>query len=221
MAASKTDNLTAQAYKHLRAEILSCRFAPGRKLVISELVAQSHFSLGAVREALSLAGVDLDSVRLLASADVKAHEPGLLGREGAMVEPPVLEVAPLVVRSVTRGRVARATTVGIPADLGALEQRTGGQVLHGADRALDLGDLLLCWNGIGPGHGLPTHGVDGVVNWQYYYRQSATDATQQATRREVRSGHGAAGASSSRQSLHLAARPHRADFPHIAGVISG
>lgn len=53
MAASKTDNLTAQAYKHLRAEILSCRFAPGRKLVISELVAQSHFSLGAVREALS------------------------------------------------------------------------------------------------------------------------------------------------------------------------
>ena len=44
-----------------------------------------------------------------------------------MVEPRALEVAPLVVRSVTRRRVARAMTVRVPAGLGALEQRSRGQ----------------------------------------------------------------------------------------------
>ena len=114
----------------------------------------------------------------------QAHEFGLLGREGAVVQPPALEVAPLVVGSVARRRVARAMTVGVPADLGALEQRARGQILHGADCPLDLGDFLLDLSGIGLGHG-----VDGVADWRYYYRQSAADATPQATRREVRSFH--------------------------------
>ena len=74
-----------------------------------------------------------------------------------MVKPPGFEMAPLVVGSVTRCRVARAMTIRVPADLGALEQRARGQVLHGADRALDLGDLLLDLSCVGLGHG-----VDGI-----------------------------------------------------------
>lgn len=73
--------------------------------------------------------------------DCQAHELGQIGREGAVVEPPALEVASFAVGSVARSRVARAMTGGIPADLGALEQRARGQVLHGADRALDVCDL--------------------------------------------------------------------------------
>jgi hypothetical protein len=116
--------------------------------------------------------------------DRQAHELRLLGREGAVMEPPALEVAPLVVGSVARRRVTCAMTVRVPADLGALEQRARGEVLHCADRALDLGDLLLGLSCIGLGHG-----VDGIGSWRYYYRQSAADATPQATRREVRSFH--------------------------------
>ena len=94
------------------------------------------------------------------------------------MEPAAFEVAPLVVGSVACRRVARAMTVRVPADLGALEQRARGQVLHGADRALDLGDLLLDLSCFGL-----EHGVDGDTNWRYYYRQSAAEATPQATRR--------------------------------------
>lgn len=49
----KGENLTTQAYKLVRADILACRIKPGQKLKISELVARLGFSLGAVREALS------------------------------------------------------------------------------------------------------------------------------------------------------------------------
>ena len=53
MSASKGESLTERAYRQIKAEIISCRLAPGRKLVISELVSGMGFSLGAVREALS------------------------------------------------------------------------------------------------------------------------------------------------------------------------
>jgi DNA-binding GntR family transcriptional regulator len=53
MADSKAESLTNKAYKHLRNDILSCRLNPGQKLVISVLVAQLGYSLGAIREALS------------------------------------------------------------------------------------------------------------------------------------------------------------------------
>ncbi|RJL05904.1 GntR family transcriptional regulator [Paracoccus siganidrum] len=49
----KGENLTTQAYKQIRADILACRITPGQKLKISDLVARLGFSLGAVREALS------------------------------------------------------------------------------------------------------------------------------------------------------------------------
>lgn len=53
MPTLKSENRTSRAYNLLRSEILTCRLAPGRKLVISELVTEMGFSLGAVREALS------------------------------------------------------------------------------------------------------------------------------------------------------------------------
>jgi DNA-binding GntR family transcriptional regulator len=46
-------SLTAEAYSRIRAEILCCRLAPGRKLVIQDICDIMEFSLGAVREALS------------------------------------------------------------------------------------------------------------------------------------------------------------------------
>lgn len=53
MASSKGESLTTQAFNRLRSDILSCRLVPGQKLVISDLVTDLGFSLGAVREALS------------------------------------------------------------------------------------------------------------------------------------------------------------------------
>lgn len=53
MSEPKGENLTARAYKQLRADILACRNAPGEKLVISDLAGSLGVSLGAVREALS------------------------------------------------------------------------------------------------------------------------------------------------------------------------
>lgn len=53
MSEPKGENLTARAFKQLRADILACRLPPGEKLVISDLVAAMGVSLGAVREALS------------------------------------------------------------------------------------------------------------------------------------------------------------------------
>ncbi len=53
MSAPKGESLTEQAYKKIRSEIVTCRLAPGRKLVITDLVQNLGFSLGAVREALS------------------------------------------------------------------------------------------------------------------------------------------------------------------------
>lgn len=53
MAKIKGESLTARAFKTIRSDILSCRLKPGQKLVISDLVADTSFSLGAVREALS------------------------------------------------------------------------------------------------------------------------------------------------------------------------
>jgi len=53
VSASKGESLTEQAYKTIRSEIVTCRLVPGRKLVITELVHNLGFSLGAVREALS------------------------------------------------------------------------------------------------------------------------------------------------------------------------
>jgi DNA-binding GntR family transcriptional regulator len=46
-------NLTQSAYEQLRADILSCRLAPGTKLKIQELCTRYAVSLGAIREALS------------------------------------------------------------------------------------------------------------------------------------------------------------------------
>jgi len=46
-------NLTQGAYEQLRADILSCRVAPGSKLKIQELCTRHKVSLGAIREALS------------------------------------------------------------------------------------------------------------------------------------------------------------------------
>lgn len=48
-----TGSLTAEAYTRIRAEILRCRFEPGRKLIIQDICDSMGFSLGAVREALS------------------------------------------------------------------------------------------------------------------------------------------------------------------------
>lgn len=53
MPTAPTENRTSKAYKLLRQEILTCRLRPDQKLVISELVSEMGFSLGAVREALS------------------------------------------------------------------------------------------------------------------------------------------------------------------------
>ena len=53
MARPESGSLTAEAYARLRAEILTCRLAPGQKLVIADLCDQLGFSLGAVREALA------------------------------------------------------------------------------------------------------------------------------------------------------------------------
>lgn len=53
MSEVKRESHTNQAYQRLRADIVACRHEPGRKLVISDLVAQMGYSLGAVREALS------------------------------------------------------------------------------------------------------------------------------------------------------------------------
>ena len=46
-------NLTQGAYEQLRADILSCRVAPGSKLKIQDLCTWHQVSLGAIREALS------------------------------------------------------------------------------------------------------------------------------------------------------------------------
>jgi DNA-binding GntR family transcriptional regulator len=46
-------NLTQSAYERLRADILSCRVAPGSKLKIQDLCTRHAVSLGAIREALS------------------------------------------------------------------------------------------------------------------------------------------------------------------------
>jgi DNA-binding GntR family transcriptional regulator len=46
-------NLTQGAYEQLRADILSCRVAPGSKLKIQDLCTRHQVSLGAIREALS------------------------------------------------------------------------------------------------------------------------------------------------------------------------
>src|SRR5687767_1880662 len=48
-----SSSLTQAAYDALRAEVLTCRLAPGTKLVIADLCERLGFSLGAVREALS------------------------------------------------------------------------------------------------------------------------------------------------------------------------
>jgi len=53
MARDITLNRTQGAYEALRAELLSCRIRPGRRLKIQELCARFAVSLGAVREALS------------------------------------------------------------------------------------------------------------------------------------------------------------------------
>jgi len=46
-------NLTQAAYEGLRADLLSCRIPPGKKLKIQELCGRFSVSLGAIREALS------------------------------------------------------------------------------------------------------------------------------------------------------------------------
>lgn len=53
MVRPESGSLTAEAYASIRAEILACRLAPGRKLVIADLCQEFEFSLGAVREALA------------------------------------------------------------------------------------------------------------------------------------------------------------------------
>lgn len=46
-------SLTQQAYERIRADVLSCRLAPGERLNIADLAKRLPASLGAVREALS------------------------------------------------------------------------------------------------------------------------------------------------------------------------
>lgn len=46
-------SLTQEVYGRLRADVLSCRLRPGRKIVIGDLCKAHEVSLGAVREALS------------------------------------------------------------------------------------------------------------------------------------------------------------------------
>ncbi len=53
MARDITLNRTQGAYEALRAELLSCRILPGRRLKIQELCTRFSVSLGAIREALS------------------------------------------------------------------------------------------------------------------------------------------------------------------------
>ncbi|MCB1882841.1 MAG: FCD domain-containing protein [Geminicoccaceae bacterium] len=53
MIKETSGNLTVGAYRNLRSAIISCRFRPGEKLVISDLCKALGVSLGAVREALS------------------------------------------------------------------------------------------------------------------------------------------------------------------------
>ncbi|WP_155984537.1 GntR family transcriptional regulator [Roseomonas gilardii] len=48
-----TASLTQSAYERLRADLLSCRLAPGEKLRIADLCERLSVSLSAVREALS------------------------------------------------------------------------------------------------------------------------------------------------------------------------
>jgi DNA-binding GntR family transcriptional regulator len=48
-----SDSITEQVYRRLRADLLSCRLAPGEKLGISKLQADLGTSLCAVREALA------------------------------------------------------------------------------------------------------------------------------------------------------------------------
>ena len=81
-----------------------------------------------------------------------------------MVQPARLHIAPLVIRPVSRRRIVCAAASGIAADLGALEQRARGQVLHGCDRFLDRGDLRF---GAGAGSGLWVgHRIDRLKSWR-------------------------------------------------------
>ena len=67
------------------------------------------------------------------------------------MQPAALQIAPFVIRTVSCRRIVRAAATGITADLGALKESARGQVLHGRDRSLDLGDLPF---GSGAGNGL-------------------------------------------------------------------
>src|SRR6266702_6405429 len=53
MAREGSINLTQGAYEDLRADLLSCRIAPGSRLKVQELCDRLSVSLGAIREALS------------------------------------------------------------------------------------------------------------------------------------------------------------------------
>lgn len=52
-SAAVEPSLTQQAYEALRADVLACRIAPGKKIKINEVGTKMSVSLGAVREALS------------------------------------------------------------------------------------------------------------------------------------------------------------------------
>ncbi|MFD1881168.1 GntR family transcriptional regulator [Paracoccus pacificus] len=50
---SESSSITRIAYDTLRGDVLSCRLAPGTKIVIADICKERGFSPGAVREALS------------------------------------------------------------------------------------------------------------------------------------------------------------------------
>lgn len=49
----KKQSLTERAYRQLRDDLVTCRLVPGERINIKDISDSRHFSLGAVREALS------------------------------------------------------------------------------------------------------------------------------------------------------------------------